>query len=134
MTDFANKDPTLPRRGRKPREEEEYISTSLQKIEMWEKRLHEEKGTLTGKERDELRNKASALRSRVNRKIESKSTNKKMDEFAANFADYINIIFEETQDAETRERILARLGQTKKGKNAATRSEFAKMSKKFVGL
>ena len=75
VAEFNEKDTTKPKRGRKAREQDEYISSSLLKIGNWEKRLIDEKDTLTPKERDELRNKASALRSRVNRKIEQKSTN-----------------------------------------------------------
>lgn len=59
-----------PKRGRKPKQEDKYISDSLRSIDEMERRLVDEKGKLTPDERDQLRNKASALRSRVNRKIE----------------------------------------------------------------
>ena len=53
--------------------EDIYISESLEKIDHMEARLLNEKATLSAKERDELRNKASALRSRVNRKLEHRN-------------------------------------------------------------
>lgn len=62
-----------PKRGRKPVREDIYISESLEKIESMESRLVLERTTLLPKERDELRNKASALRSRVNRKLEHRT-------------------------------------------------------------
>ena len=80
---YQKRDPTQPRRGRKPVREDIYITESLAKIEMMEKRLAEEKNTLSSKERDELRNKASALRSRVNRKLEHKSFLQTLDVFKA---------------------------------------------------
>lgn len=61
--------------------EDIYISDSLKKIKEMESRLTNEKGTLTAKERDELRNKASALRSRVNRKLEHRKFQNKLELF-----------------------------------------------------
>lgn len=71
VANFQRKDPEKPRRGRKPIREDIYIETSLNKIAEMEKKLKEE--NLTSKEHESLRNKASALRSRVNRKLEQKS-------------------------------------------------------------
>ena len=81
MAEFAKRNPDQPRRGRKPVREDIYISESLAKIDAMEERLKKEKETLSSKERDELRNKASALRSRVNRKLEARSNQHKLEGF-----------------------------------------------------
>ena len=73
MADYNMRPSDKPKRGRKPVREDIYISESLEKIDTMESRLVNEKLTLSAKERDELRNKASALRSRVNRKLEHRS-------------------------------------------------------------
>ena len=44
-----------------------------------EKRMVDEKDTLTPKQREELRNKSSALRSRVNRKLEHRTFTRDLD-------------------------------------------------------
>jgi len=45
-----------PKRGRKSKPEEKYISDSLRTIDEMEKRLLDEKTTLSSSERDQLRN------------------------------------------------------------------------------
>ena len=70
---FKRPDPTKPKRGRKPVREDIYISESLARIETMETRMIVEKETLTVKEREELRNTTSALRSRLKRKLEHRS-------------------------------------------------------------
>ena len=79
MAHYNLRAPDQPKRGRKPVREDIYISESLEKINDMERRLVEEKSTLLAKERDELRNKASALRSRVNRKLEHRTQTVKLD-------------------------------------------------------
>ena len=85
MAEFNKRTPDQPKRGRKPVREDIYISGSLAKIDAMEGRLKAEKDTLTPKERDELRNKASALRSRVNRKLEHRTQLCKLDQFKETF-------------------------------------------------
>ena len=95
-----------PKRGRKPVREDIYISTSLAKIEEMEQRLQNERSSLTTKQRDELRNKASALRSRVNRKLEHRTQVDKLDKFNKNFETLSSIMINE-MDKETRDRVMA---------------------------
>ena len=108
MAQFKMRDPELPKRGRKPVREDIYISTSLEKIEEMEKRLIEQKGKLSAKERDELRNKASALRSRVKRKIEQRSCLNELSTAKAQFAKFIGVVNEELS-GEARARIMHNL-------------------------
>ena len=58
--------------------EDVYISNSQIKIEEMEKNLKTDK-TLTPALRDALRNKASALRSRVNKKLENRQSLSQID-------------------------------------------------------
>lgn len=108
MADFQKRDPAQPRRGRKPVREDIYISDSLAKIEAMESRLVDEKATLSAKERDELRNKASALRSRVNRKLEHRSFMHKLETFKSQFTTLAGILADE-MDVESRNRVMSRL-------------------------
>lgn len=100
--------PDQPRRGRKPVKEDKYISDSLKSIAAMEQRLIDEKGSLTPDERDQLRNKASALRSRVNRKIEQRSFVSKLDDFKSQFSLLSSIMAEELDNA-TKLKVMERL-------------------------
>lgn len=108
LANFKVRNPDQPRRGRKPVREDIYISDSLKKIKDMESRLTNEKGTLTAKERDELRNKASALRSRVNRKLEHRKFQNKLELFQTQFCSLATILTDEMDEA-TRDRIMDRL-------------------------
>ena len=66
--------------------------------------MRDERDTLTSKEREELRNKASALRSRVNRKLEHRTFMRDLDIAKEQFEALGKFIVEEF-DNEARERI-----------------------------
>ncbi len=97
-----------PKRGRKPKHEEKYISDSLKSIDEMERRLVDEKGILTPDERDQLRNKASALRSRVNRKIEQRSFVNKLEEYHRQFT-VLSEIMIDVMDGATKTKLLERI-------------------------
>ena len=142
MAKYVQRDPTMPRRGRKPVREDVYITTSLQKIEKMERQLKDEAGRLTTKERDELRNKASALRSRVNRKLESRKNQSQLETMNARFSDLANLMIDE-MDHDCRERIIlklaAKLAPTKRARQAnptykvkVNKQDILKVMKEFV--
>ena len=60
---------------------------------------------MTSKERDELRNKASALRSRVNRKLEHRTQLVKLQDFKDHFKTLSKIMVDE-MDGDTRDRVM----------------------------
>ena len=124
-----------PRRGRKPVKEDVYITSSLVKIDEMEARLVNEKATLTPDERDQLRNKASALRSRVNRKLEHRNFNSKLANVLEQFEAISQIIAEE-MDSDTRKRCMSRLaGNPEKRANTSashSKADFVKRAKEFV--
>jgi len=123
------------RRGRKPQQEDVYITKSLETIEKLEARLVTEKDTLNKKERKMLRSQASALRSRVNRKLEHRSHTSKLDEVLINFDTIAKIIAEE-MDSDSRKRITDRLARTapNRVKNIRRNSkpEFVLRMKEFI--
>ena len=108
MDHYNMRAPDQPKRGRKPVREDIYISESLEKINAMEARLQKERDTLTSKERDELRNKASALRSRVNRKLEHRTQLVKLQEFKDQFKTLSKIMVNE-MDGDTRDRVMTQL-------------------------
>mmetsp|Transcript_27216 Transcript_27216/g.36364 ORF Transcript_27216/g.36364 Transcript_27216/m.36364 type:complete len:121 (-) Transcript_27216:98-460(-) len=73
-----------------------------------EQRMVDEKDTLTPKMREELRNKASALRSRVNRKLEHRTFMRDLDFAKVQFETLSKLIADEF-DQESRERIVRKL-------------------------
>ena len=83
MAQYELKDPTKLRRGRKPVRDDIYISQTLAKLKTMEKQLETEKNTLTPVEVEKLRNKASALRSRLNKKLEQKTFMRDNDYYKA---------------------------------------------------
>ena len=108
MDHYNMRAPDQPKRGRKPVREDIYISESLEKINYMEARLQNERETLTPKERDELRNKASALRSRVNRKLEHRTQLVKLQDFKDHFKTLSKIMVDE-MDGDTRDRVMTQL-------------------------
>ena len=108
MDHYNMRAPDQPKRGRKPVREDIYISESLEKINFMEARLQNERDTLTTKQRDELRNKASALRSRVNRKLEHRTQLVKLHDFKDHFKTLSKIMVDE-MDGDTRDRVMTQL-------------------------
>ena len=108
MEHYNMRAPDQPKRGRKPVREDIYISESLEKINTMEARLQNERDTLTSKERDELRNKASALRSRVNRKLEHRTQLVKLQDFKDQFKTLSKVMVDE-MDGDTRDRVMTQL-------------------------
>ena len=104
---FQARDPEKPRRGRKPVKEDVYISTSQIKIEEMEMNLKTDK-TLTTTQRDALRNKASALRSRVNKKLENRLSLSKIDIMDKKASELFQIMVNE-MDSETVQRCMAQV-------------------------
>ena len=92
--------------------EDIYISESLAKIKDMEDRLKNERDTLKPEERDMLRNKASALRSRVNRKLEHRTQQCKLDQFVETFNKLSSVLVKE-MDSDTRKRVMMQLNSTK---------------------
>lgn len=149
VAEYERKDPTQPRRGRKPVREDIYIEESLKKINEMEGRMRDERDTLTSKEREELRNKASALRSRVNRKLEHRTFMRDLDIAKEQFEALGKFIVEEF-DNQARERISTKImaagmpqpaGGTKidaksikMTKKKSSNTELINLMKQFIGF
>ena len=107
---FKHKDPSKPSKGRKPIREDIYISQSLEKISQMEQRLIDEKDTLTDKEKQMLRNKASALKTRVNAKLGKKSLVSDIDFAKTQSATLFGILAQEL-DEEAFQRVSKKLSR-----------------------
>ena len=147
---FERKDANKPRRGRKPVREDKYIQESLEKIAAMEKRLEDEAESLTDKEKESLRNTASALRSRLNRKLEKKSLQMDLQNAQDQFSVLAEILMDEITSVKARERVSEKMkkAQMQKASNksgekrtlksamskAPTRQELMNRMKEFIGF
>ena len=114
---FKRPDPTKPKRGRKPVREDIYISESLAKIEMMETSMIVEKEMLTQNEREELRNTASTLRSRVNRKLEHRTFMRDLENAKIQFYKLTSILTNEI-GTEGRDRVIKKMNCSSQAMNA----------------
>jgi len=106
---YERKDANKPRRGRKPVREDVYIQESLEKIAAMEKRLVDEAESLSEKEKESIRNTASALRSRLNRKLEKKSLEMDLRNAEDQFSLLAEIMTDELTSAKARERVFEKM-------------------------
>ena len=88
--------------------EDLYIKESLDKLAEMAAQLENEKDTLTTKKRDELRCKSSALRSRVNRKLELRAKKQIPEVYKSNFSTLIGLMIDEMNPG-TRARIMSKI-------------------------